>query len=381
MNFNRYIKDFAKKCLSLFYKIKYFCLKHFEREINLTNLDAQKIIDDNCDYSQENFSIQTENIIKEKFDLMVVIPAYNCEKTIKKCIDSVLCQTTTYTYQIVVVDDGSTDNTADILKNYDGNEKVKVIFQENQGLSGARNSALKLITGRYIFFLDSDDYLPTKNAIQKILDTGYKNDADIVEGAAYSFYYENGSVKKNRNMLHSYEGNVKSLSDMMGYPWGKIYKSELFRNVKFPNHLWFEDTIISMILYPKAKKKIITNDLVYAYQVNANGITHSSAGQRKLIDTYFITALCVKEEKNLSLINQETQKLFLNQLAMNYFRLKSLSHCINKAVIVLSIQLYRKNFSHVASDILNYKERSLVKALNTQKTKDIRALLECWYYL
>lgn len=381
MNFSRYIKDFAKKCLSFFYRMKYFYLKYFGNEITLTNSDAQKIIDDNCDYSQKNFSIQTENLIEEKFDLMIVVPAYNCEETIKKCIDSVLCQITTYTYQVVVVDDGSTDNTVDALKKYNKDERVKIISQENQGFSGARNSALKFITGRYVFFLDSDDYLPTKNAIQKILDTGYKSNADIVEGASYSFYYKNGSEKKNRDMLHPYEGKVKSLSDMMGYPWGKIYKSELFKNVKFPDHLWFEDTIVSMVLYPKAKKKVITNDLVYAYQVNANGITHSSSGQKKLIDTYLITVLCVKEERNASLIGQETQKLFLNQLAMNYFRLKSLSHCINNAVIVLSIQLYKKNFSHIDDDILNHKERCLVEALDAQKTKDIRALLECWYYL
>lgn len=382
MKIDRRIRDFAKFFLSILVKMKYAFLSFFGRPIKLTDHEVNEVVNNNQqDY--EN-SLELKNRIEKNFDLMVVIPAYNCADTIKKCIDSVLNQITTFSYQIVVVNDGSTDGTQDVLKEYDSEKNVRIVTQKNKGFSGARNTALRFITGEYVFFLDSDDFLPNKNAIQSLLELGYENNADVVEGSAFSFYYKenNREIVKNRDMRHSYEGKVKSISDMYGYPWGKIYKSELFRNLEFPEGLWYEDTIISMIVYPKARVKILTNALVYAYQINMNGITHSSKGKKKTIDTYYVTKLCVDEELKLGLINQETEKLFLNQLAMNYSRLKYLPNKVNDAVALLSIKLYQNNFFEIEkNNLLISKELKLKKALADRNTVRLKALLSCWYYL
>ena len=93
-------------------------------------------------------------------DLQIVIPAYNVESYLAKCMDSVLSQKTKYTYHVVLVDDGSTDATPAIADRYAADSRVTVIHQENRGFSGARNVGLSTLFGRYIMFVDSDDYLP-----------------------------------------------------------------------------------------------------------------------------------------------------------------------------------------------------------------------------
>ena len=124
--------------------------------------------------------------------LSIIIPAYNTEKYIKQCIDSVI-NIRNIENEIIVVNDGSTDRTKDILKEYtENNDRIKVITQENQGASAARNTGIKASTGDYIYFLDSDDWIDTVSfeKIIRQLEEDYKNGEkiDIVVGKekAYS---------------------------------------------------------------------------------------------------------------------------------------------------------------------------------------------------
>jgi len=95
----------------------------------------------------------------------VIIPSYNCARYVEEAIESVLNQTYNY-LEIIVVDDGSTDNTREVLKEYIGNGQIKYVYQENQGPGAARNTGIKCAKGDYIAFLDSDDTL-TENSIEK----------------------------------------------------------------------------------------------------------------------------------------------------------------------------------------------------------------------
>ena len=110
-------------------------------------------------------------------DLSIIIPAYNCEKTISRCLDSLVNQNVSK--EIIVVNDGSTDGTLDILNKYANNyDFIKVITQENQGQSVARNHGLKIASGKYCFFCDSDDYID-KNLFDKLLPYINKNKVHI----------------------------------------------------------------------------------------------------------------------------------------------------------------------------------------------------------
>ena len=126
-----------------------------------------------------------ENEISEasgKYDCSIIIPAYNTEKFIDGCLKSVIEQTTDYAVQIIVVNDGSTDRTGELLKKYENIPDLTVIHQNNKGLSGARNTGIRNSDGKYLLFVDSDDRLHGENAGDKLLTAAFKNDADIVDG-------------------------------------------------------------------------------------------------------------------------------------------------------------------------------------------------------
>ena len=159
----------------------------------------------------------THNHIGEiLYDLAIIVPAYNAEKWIRECVDSILSQETDYSFLAVFVDDGSRDQTGAILDGYLPNKRMRVVHQENRGYSGARNAALKELHSEYFMFVDSDDRL-LPGAVQTLLRKAKETDADIVEGNGYRFD-ETGRL-----------GKVKADdSDHWGAPWLKVIRSKLF---------------------------------------------------------------------------------------------------------------------------------------------------------
>lgn len=114
----------------------------------------------------------------EHVDLSIIMPAYNVEKYIKEAIDSVLNQKTKYNYELIIVNDGATDNTKKIIQSIES-DKIKYIEQKNQGLSGARNTGINNAVGKYITFMDSDDLLED-GSIEIMMDALINNKADVV---------------------------------------------------------------------------------------------------------------------------------------------------------------------------------------------------------
>ena len=131
------------------------------------------------------------NALNPQYDLQIIVPAYNVDKYVAECLESILNQKTHYSYLVTVVNDGSTDQTPEIIRYYQEKypDRMEVINQENRGLSGARNAALKVLKGRYITFLDSDDVMP-ESAIEALLDKA--NGKDIIQGGWYTFEKSGG---------------------------------------------------------------------------------------------------------------------------------------------------------------------------------------------
>ena len=148
---------------------------------HLTPGEAQRIL---AGYSPDpGTTCVANNKLDPQFDLQIIVPAYNAEKYIAQCLESALHQDTKYSYLITVVNDGSTDRTPEIIESYHVKfpDRIEVINQENKGFSGARNVALRVLKGRYITFLDSDDVLG-EGAVETLLDAANMTDADIVQG-------------------------------------------------------------------------------------------------------------------------------------------------------------------------------------------------------
>ena len=218
-----------------------------------------------------------------KYDLSVIVPFYKTQEYASRCIESILNQRTRYSLEIILVDDGSPDNCGAICDEYENrDERISVIHKKNGGLSDARNAGLLFSSGKYVMFVDSDDFLED-NAIETLLKNAFKYEADIVDGS-YLTVSSNGKIKEN---IHKDEVLEKG-ENMFGYPWGKVYKACLFSDICFPVGYWFEDTIIPALIFPSSKRTVNISDVVYVYFINKQGITSQAKTSPKSIDTYYI---------------------------------------------------------------------------------------------
>lgn len=276
--------------------------------------------------------------VSQNYDLQIIVPVYNVERYIARCLDSVFSQQTKYSYLLVVINDGSPDHSGDIIARYAHHPNLKVITQENRGFSGARNRGLEQLYARYVMFLDSDDQL-CPGAIESLLSTAYRTGADIVQGG-----FERVLEDHVHSRVQSVANDTASAFDMKGFPWGKVYKADLFRRVHFPTGYWYEDTLMAMILYPMAKHFATVDDYVYGYTINPTGITATSKGKAKSIDSYYITRSLLKDATTLGLQTWTDFQLnhFFSQLFINYLRTFPLGSAVRKAIFVLSCELARQ---------------------------------------
>lgn len=239
-----------------------------------------------------------------KKEISVIVPAYNCEGTIEKCLDSILKQTISEKIEIVVVNDGSTDGTAKILDKYREEYpcSVKVLTQVNSGPAEARNTGIKDADGAYIGFVDSDDYIEP-DMYELMLDR-MSEDTDLVMCGRFNAY-ASGKVKVKKNPKTydgtSLENNPGLLCKISTFVCDKLFKKNLiFRNEIFfsMEYRYAEDFHFLQRYVLKCGKVGVVRKPLYHYNLgNPNSIT-SSAG-RKWLDICkvlsSINEICIDE--------------------------------------------------------------------------------------
>ena len=300
-------------------------------------------------------------------DLQIIIPAYNAEAYLEACMESVLSQKTQYSFKVVLIDDGSTDSTPQIADRYLDQENVIVIHQENRGFSGARNRGLETLFGKYIMFVDSDDML-CDGAIEALMSEAAAHDFDIVQGGAYSL--KDGKL----DICFSYP-QKKPVSTAPGvlrsFPWAKVFKAECFENIVLPEGFWYEDSIFVFLLYPLKKHCCVLDDLVYIYRQNPAGITGTSKGKPKSVDSYWITE---KIMETLCELDIPTDRVlfsrFIYQVTVNQRRMSALPQIVQECAFVLSSEMMHKYF---ASDLIDANSNNpVVQALQNKAWKKFR---------
>lgn len=292
-------------------------------------------------------SCMTNNNIHptDNYDIQVIIPVYKTEHTLRQAIDSVLSQRGDLKIWTTIVNDGSPDNSGAILKEYENIPGIEIITQENKGYSGARNTALKNIRAKYITFLDSDDWLP-QDALKALYDTAQKYDKDIVQGSFIRV--NNDGIETKREILPlKLEHGVK-----LGFPWGKLYKSELFKNVQFPEHYWFEDTLMSVIIFPQVdnSRTASISTPTYCYRLNPNGITLTAHKNRKVLDTLYVTRRLYSDCRELGISFQDYDEA-AHQAHINLLRIATHGNTeVTKYAVAASRLLLEQYFSR-ANDV------------------------------
>ena len=217
--------------------------------------------------------------------LSVIIPVYRVESTMDRCIESVAGQTFG-DMEIILVDDGSPDRCPEMCDAWaERDPRIQVIHKENGGLSDARNAALDVAQGEFVTFVDSDDYLDTKTYAEVMTkaDSSSQSKNDIIEFPLFRHY---GSAWQQQ--LHFGNQIYDSTEDYWlrgrayghSYAWNKIYRRELFREVRFPKGKVFEDVFTLPRLLIHARRIATVDAGMYFYCMNAQGITSTAGGEQ-----------------------------------------------------------------------------------------------------
>lgn len=205
--------------------------------------------------------------------LSIIIPAYNIERFIGKCVDSILAQTFT-DYEIIVIDDGSTDQTPEICDRIaKKSNKITVIHQPNQGLSEVRNRGIRVSTGEYLAFIDGDDYVAA-DYFEKLMGLIERHKADVA-GCGFKTIPVRRLYPAKNVVLSGEKATIELLTEQETYQivaWNKVYKRELFDGISFPARKRNEDNLTTYKIISRANKVAYTEETLYYYSQRDDSI-------------------------------------------------------------------------------------------------------------
>lgn len=275
--------------------------------------------------------------------ISIIVPVYKVEKYIHRCIDSVFSQTYS-NWELIIVDDGSPDNCPAICDDYaKRDERIKVIHKKNGGLSSARNVGLEHMSGDYVTFLDSDDFLHPDTFYDVLLLAKNKN-ADIVQ---FSFLRGGDdafpTIKKDSSfqVFDNYSIFYSNVQKII--VCGKIYRSELWKGITMPIGKINEDDATTWKLYYRSSCILFVNTQYYYYYENPDSIM---ANQRKVLKLDFIDAykerISFFENKGDKLLTDLSKWRFCLPLILSYIRGN-----VKKQDLSVLLKYFRENVEDV----------------------------------
>lgn len=279
-------------------------------------------------------------------EISVIVPVYNVEKYLDKCIQSILDQSFK-NFELILIDDGSFDSSGLICDKYlNLDNRVIVRHQVNKGQSAARNVGLDCACGKYITFIDSDDWVEPQY-LEFLYNKINNVKVDIVRGA-----FKQIGVNVNKNIVYGIDGkeiviknNGNNIID--SYLSGKImpmmtaglYDAKLFQRVRFPEHLCAEDIYVTFLCLYFSKKVCLTNEIIYNNRVNFNSVCHTKI---KLMDIcytwYAIKNFCstnlidVKVIRTIDAILSRLLYHFIRDSKNDNFRVKSIEKTLENYI-------------------------------------------------
>ena len=288
--------------------------------------------------------------------ISIIVPIYNVEKYLNRCVRSIVNQSYT-DLEIILVDDGSTDECPTICDNWAKKDsRIKVIHKQNGGLSSARNAGIDIAAGQYLVLVDSDDYI-AENMVAILYSALIKHDADLalcsyIKGNedSYCFGDSNDFDSEEKDPLTAIHQIYNSSEDAQLYvsAWGKLYKKELFNGIRYPEGKIFEDIYVThRILYRCERIAVVSNKLVYYYQHPAS-IMNSQFSIKKLD---YLQALKERveffREHKLYDLSEIAYDDYLHSLVWEYSRVRDILHddSARKDIINRFRSVYKKGYA------------------------------------
>lgn len=211
--------------------------------------------------------------MKDKELISVIIPIYNVEKYLGQCVESILNQTYK-NLEVILIDDGSTDNSPTICDNYaKEDERIIVIHQNNQGISNVRNRGVRQAKGKYIFWIDSDDYV-SETIIEELWENLVETDADMsiceyTQGSERGYPFD--KIQRGYKQIWGYKQGLELIyqnhhfSFVMAASWAKLIKKSLYDGLMYPEGKIFEDIYMSHKMISRCKKIVYSDHVLYYY--------------------------------------------------------------------------------------------------------------------
>lgn len=282
-------------------------------------------------------------------DISIIVPIYNAEKFIKKCVDSLLNQTKKE-LEFILINDGSTDKTHDILKTYK-DKRIKYFKNKNQGIGKTRNFGIEKATGKYIIFIDSDDYIaPT--TCEELYNKAIKEKADVVVCDFFKVY-DNGSIEDIN--LPSFKtsklkDNPNILIDINLSPWNKIYSTKLIKdnNIRFAEGIKYEDVPFVSEALDRANKIAKLDKKLNYYVIHGNSET--TVRDKRIFDILKIVDMIRKYFKNKTYMNDIVDKLTV-RIVTNY----NIQQRQQKDIKV-GMEFIDDAFSYLKKEVPDYKD-------------------------
>jgi len=250
--------------------------------------------------------------------ISIIVPIYNVEKYLRKCLDSIINQTYK-NIEIILINDGSPDNSLNICKEYQAkDERIIIIDKQNGGLSDARNAGLDTMTGEYVTFIDSDDWI-TEDYCETLYNNLKKYDADI-SGCNNIRAEDDYTVIKNNDSINEVEyNNIEAISAFQDtgqvMSCAKLYKNSMFDNLRFKKGKINEDEFIFHRIFYNCNKYVYTNKIMYYYRKTEGSIIRSPFSVKKLdIIAAYEDRLMFVKEKGLKKLYKKTEQLYIYTL-------------------------------------------------------------------
>lgn len=278
--------------------------------------------------------------------ISIIVPVYNSEKYLDKCLSSLVNQSLG-DIEIIIVNDGSTDNSGDIIDKYLNDKRVLCVNNTNHGIGYSRNIGLKKATGMFVAFIDSDDYID-KDFCEKMYESASINKSEIVICNYYIINdKKNKKIKSNMKLKDTFTLNEypNVLNKVNLSPWNKIFKRKLLldNDIYFPENLKYEDAIFVCKAYNNAKKiSFVKNHLNY-YLVH--NLSETTTMDRKVFDI-----LKILDQINNLLKNNEFVKNDLEYL---------LCHKITDYCLLQKYQKDKKTRKKFINDAFKYLEKAV----------------------
>jgi len=331
----------------MFYQLLAFLFLIFSNYINSNNDDKIKL----------------NNLKVPK--ISVIIPVYNMEKFVKECLNSVVNQSLK-DIEIICIDDGSIDNSLQILKDYEKNDKrIKILSQKNNGVGSARNRGIDISKGEFIAFLDSDDKYINMNSLENLYNAAVNNKV-LISGGNSNKYFKG---KKIENLDHFKKEGIVYYSDFQKpyYFWKYIYNSTFIKKNKiyFPNYSSFEDPIFFVKAMNEAKSFYALPQVIHYYR---GSDTFKKMNKKKIIDTLkgMLDVLKYSEKNNLDILYND----IVNKINNPYFikMIKHFSH--HKEVKSQIIEIIRDiNLKKVRRNNTKFKLNKFYRKIMKKKIK------------